>query len=128
MDASFVNVHYSLPCFSPGVSPPSAKTSKSSRCPRRYVFAGNWGWPVPHAAKAVDWVRAHHPFWNASGGVDHVLWWSGDQGYGRPAYLGGELLPLGTSVNFPPASSIVVVLQAAFRDSVSGLRCIARGL
>ena len=47
---------------------------------RRFAWADNLGFNQRHAALVVDWVAAHHPFWNASGGADHLLWWPGDQG------------------------------------------------
>ena len=45
----------------------------------RFSFADNLGFYHGHAAKVVDWVRTTWPFWNASGGSDHVLWWPADQ-------------------------------------------------
>lgn len=45
----------------------------------RFTFADNLGFSHRHAAAAADWVRTTWPFWNASGGADHLLWLSGDQ-------------------------------------------------
>ncbi len=48
--------------------------------PCRFTFADNLGFNQRHAARVVDWIRQTYPYWNASGGSDHILWWPGDQG------------------------------------------------
>ena len=30
-------------------------------------------------SQVVNWVLQNFPFWNASGGADHLIWWTGDQ-------------------------------------------------
>lgn len=63
--------------------------------PRRFSFADNLGFNQRHAARVVDWVRHAWPFWNVTGGVDHILWWPGDQGFAKyePYPPGGQLNP-----------------------------------
>lgn len=47
---------------------------------KSFARFGNLDFPQQHHLLAVNWVRRHHPFWNSSGGADHILFWGGDRG------------------------------------------------
>lgn len=84
------------------------------------IGAMNIGNPEPGILHAIDYIRHEYPFWNNSGGIDHVFWTSGDRGacalrsnvtqtpiklthYGRFGRQEG-----GSSVCFRPGRDIVV--------------------
>lgn len=44
---------------------------------------GNTAWHAAHGthlSRVLNHVRMAYPFWNASGGHDHIIWATGDQG------------------------------------------------
>ena len=45
-----------------------------------YESSSNVGDPTPHLNKVIDYVKHTYPYWNASGGLDHIIWTSGDRG------------------------------------------------
>ncbi|KAI8466470.1 MAG: exostosin family-domain-containing protein [Monoraphidium minutum] len=45
-----------------------------------YAYASNTGDAAPHLRRVMAYVRDTHPFFNRSGGRDHVLWLPGDRG------------------------------------------------
>lgn len=41
-----------------------------------FQWSDNLGFVRGHHLRVVQWVQRHFPFWNASGGADHLLWWA----------------------------------------------------
>lgn len=42
-----------------------------------YAYASNTGEPVPHLRRVMTYVAETHPWFNRSGGGDHVIWLPG---------------------------------------------------
>lgn len=44
-----------------------------------YAFTSNTGQADFHVTRVIQHVKQYHPFWNASGGRDHMIWTPGDR-------------------------------------------------
>jgi len=45
-----------------------------------YAYAGNLGNPNFHVTRTINYVREEFPYWNRTGGRDHIIWTPGDRG------------------------------------------------
>ncbi|KXZ54166.1 hypothetical protein GPECTOR_5g263 [Gonium pectorale] len=56
-----------------------------------YWYIGNVGFPGDHFSRVIRWVRQSFPFWNVTGGRNHVLSSTNDRGCCDLYRLGSEL-------------------------------------
>jgi len=46
----------------------------------RLLFSTEFYDPVPHMRRVIRFISQQYPFWNATGGRDHVFWLARDKG------------------------------------------------
>ena len=46
----------------------------------RLLFSTEFYDPAPHMRRVIRFISRQYPFWNATGGRDHVFWLARDKG------------------------------------------------